>query len=197
MKGFKIKGAKEPRVPWSGALDGVRYMRTVQLQTRHPRVSLGLLRYNSPDCPMCHRTVCAPAEQRLLHTTVNYKSRWLHEQWRTVRAEVRGVARGAPDSEQCLSGATRRQSSNGRLRPNPNGWVTWLTHRTVSGAPIESSSSPTVVWWLRSINTPQPPPLQSSKHSSHFIQYKSKVQHSKTQIKATDPIKVPNSILVL
>jgi hypothetical protein len=32
-----------------------------------------------------------------------------------------------------LSSATRRQSSNGRLRPNPNGWVTWLAHQTVSG----------------------------------------------------------------
>jgi hypothetical protein len=30
-----------------------------------------------------------------------------------------------------LSGATRRQSSNGRNRQNPNGWVTWLAHRTV------------------------------------------------------------------
>jgi hypothetical protein len=89
------------------------------------------------------------------------------------------------------------KASYGRLHLNPNGWVTWLAHRTVSGAPIDSSPSPTVVWWLRAINTPQPPPLQLSKHSSHFIQYKSKVQHSKSQIKATDPIKVPNSILVL
>jgi hypothetical protein len=30
-----------------------------------------------------------------------------------------------------LSGATRSQCSNGRLRQNPNGWVTWLAHRTV------------------------------------------------------------------
>jgi hypothetical protein len=30
-----------------------------------------------------------------------------------------------------LSGATRSQRSNGRLRQNPNGWVTWLVHRTV------------------------------------------------------------------
>jgi hypothetical protein len=50
---------------------------------------------------------------------------------------------------------------------------------------------------LRAINTPQPPPLQPSKHLALLIKYKSKVQHSKTQIKATDPIKVPNSILVL
>jgi hypothetical protein len=86
---------------------------------------------------------------------------------------------------------------NDRLRPNPNGWVTWLAHRTVSGAPIDSSQPQRLFWWLRAINTPQPPPLQQSKHSSLSIQYKSKVQHSKTQIKATDPIKVPNSILVL
>jgi hypothetical protein len=59
---------------------------------------------------------------------------------RTVRAEVRAVVRSAPDSEQCLSGAApdcsvplEDKASNGRLLPNPNGWVTCLTHRTVSG----------------------------------------------------------------
>jgi hypothetical protein len=67
----------------------------------------------------------------------------------------------------------------------------------LSGAPIDSSHPQRLFWWVRVINTPQPPPLQPSKHSSLFIQYKSKVQHSKTQIKATDPIKVPNSILEL
>jgi hypothetical protein len=53
------------------------------------------------------------------------------------------AVRGAPDSEQCLSGATpdcpmplEDKGSNGRLRPNPNDWVTWLAHQTVSdGAP--------------------------------------------------------------
>jgi hypothetical protein len=43
------------------------------------------------------------------------------------------VPEGAPDSEQCLSGAPRSQSSNGRNSQNPNGWVTRLAHRTVSG----------------------------------------------------------------
>jgi hypothetical protein len=32
-----------------------------------------------------------------------------------------------------LSDAPRSQSSNNRNRQNPNGWVTWLAHRTVSG----------------------------------------------------------------
>jgi hypothetical protein len=50
---------------------------------------------------------------------------------RTVLAESEQTPNGAPDSEQYLSGATWRQSSNGRNRQNPNGWVTWLTHRTV------------------------------------------------------------------
>jgi hypothetical protein len=54
---------------------------------------------------------------------------------------------GTPDNEQCLSGATRRQSSNGRNRQNPNGWVTWLAHRTLSGgAPdylVRPSTAPT------------------------------------------------------
>jgi hypothetical protein len=47
------------------------------------------------------------------------------------------------------------------------------------------------------INTPQPPLIKTSKHSLLLIQYKSNTQHSKTQIKATDQIKVHNSTLVL
>jgi hypothetical protein len=42
---------------------------------------------------------------------------------------------------------------------------------------------------------PQPPPLQPSKHSTHCIQYKINRLHSKTQIKAIDPFKVPYSTL--
>jgi hypothetical protein len=135
---------------------------------------------------------------------------------RTVRAEVGAAARGAPDNEQYLSCVApdcpvplEDKGSNGRQRPNPNGWVTWLAHPTVSGGAPDCPVAHRTVqcahrqqppqrlnWWLRAINTPQPPPLQPSKHSSLSIQYKRKVQHSKTQIKATDPIKVPNSILV-
>jgi hypothetical protein len=94
------------------------------------------------------------------------------------------------------------KASNDRLRPNPNGWVTWLGHRTVSGGapdcPVRPSTAATPDGCLvvEGYKYPQPPPLQPSNHSSLSIQYTSKVQHSKTQIKATDPIKVPNSILV-
>jgi hypothetical protein len=55
--GFKSKGTKKPKVPWSGAPNSVRCTRTVQLRTLHLRVSQAALRYNSPDCPVCHQTV--------------------------------------------------------------------------------------------------------------------------------------------
>jgi hypothetical protein len=63
-KGFKKKGAKKPKcaLVWRIGLSGVppdsvRCTRTVQLRTLHLRVSQASLRYNSPDCPVCHRTV--------------------------------------------------------------------------------------------------------------------------------------------
>jgi hypothetical protein len=183
--------------------DSVWCTRTVQLRTLHLRVSEAALRYNSPDCPVCHRTVrCAKRSNgysatvdcnghlRTLQCADNARRSQSSRQRRTGQCIV-PVRCGTG-----LSGATRRQSSNGRPRPNPNGWVTWLAHRTVSGAPIDSSHPQRLFWWLRAINTPKPAPLQPSKHPSLSFQYKSKVQHSKTQIKATDPIKVPNSILV-
>jgi hypothetical protein len=80
-------------------------------------------------------------------------------------------------------------------RSNPNGWVTWLAHRTVRCA-LRQQSSPTSILVVGAINTPQPPHFKASKHSLHLIQYKSNTQHSKTQIKAFDRIKVPNSTLV-
>jgi hypothetical protein len=42
---------------------------------------------------------------------------------------------------------------------------------------------------------PQPPLFKAPKHSLLLIQYKSNTQHSKTQIKASDQIKVHNSTL--
>jgi hypothetical protein len=58
-----------------------------------------------------------------------------------------------------LSGATRRQSFKGQ---NPNGWVMWLAHRTVSGSAPDCSVRPSTAvcpqwlnWWLGAINTPK------------------------------------------
>jgi hypothetical protein len=87
-------------------------------------------------------------------------------------------------------------------RSEPNGLVTWLTHQTVSGGapdcPVrhmtEAFTNGHIGGW--GYKYPQPPHFKASKHSLHLIQYKSNTQHSKTQIKASDRIKVPNSTLV-
>jgi hypothetical protein len=62
--GFKRKEQKKPKrtLVWRTGLSGVppdsvRCTRAVRLQTLHLRVSDGVLRYNSPDCPVCHHTV--------------------------------------------------------------------------------------------------------------------------------------------
>jgi hypothetical protein len=146
--GFKKKGAKEIE-----ECPGLAH-RTMSGTPGPYDSELFSFRFLQRRSAIIHRTVrCAtglsgaPAEQRLASTTVDCNGRLQRYSARTVRAEVRAAAEGAPDSEQCLSGATRRQSSNGRIRKNPNGWVTWLAHRTVSGGapdcPVRPSTAAT------------------------------------------------------
>jgi hypothetical protein len=80
-------------------------------------------------------------------------------------------------------------------RSNPNNWVTWLAHETIPCA-RRQTASPTAILVVGDINTPQPPLFKAPKHSLLLIQYNSNTQHSKTQIKASDQIKVHNSTLV-
>jgi hypothetical protein len=94
---------------------------------------------------------------------------------RTVRAEVRAVVRGAPDCPVPLE----VKASNSQKLPNPNGWVTWLAHRTVFGGapdcPVRPSTSaiPNGYVVIEGYKYPQPPPLQASKSPEFHIQYKS------------------------
>jgi hypothetical protein len=97
--------------------------------------TFGFLRRRSA---IIHRTVrCATrlfsvlAEQRLASATVDSNDRLQREQCADSSRRVRAAPEGAPDGEQCLSSAPKCQSSNDRNRQNPNGWVTWLAHRTV------------------------------------------------------------------
>jgi hypothetical protein len=87
----------------------------------------------------------APAEQRLGSATVDSNGRLQSYSVRTIRAEVRASAEGAPDSEQCLSGAAPdcpvphedkapMVEIVRTLTVGCRGWCTGL-----SGAPIDSS----------------------------------------------------------
>jgi hypothetical protein len=99
--GIKKKEAKETKGCPSLAHRTIRCTRTVQLRTLHLRVSEAALRYNSLDCPVYHRTDrCTKRSNGYQHN-----GRLQRYNARTVRAEVRAAARGAPDSEQYMSGA--------------------------------------------------------------------------------------------
>jgi hypothetical protein len=90
----------------------------------------------------------------------------------TVRARVRARAGGAPDSLQDLSGAppdSQRPHKSELQRSNPNGPLTWLAHRTVSGGapdcPVRHATAhfqrPFLV--VGDINTPTTPHSMASK----------------------------------
>jgi hypothetical protein len=51
-------------------------------------------------------------------------------------------------------------------RSNPNGRVTWLAHRTVSGAPCDSILHQMASLVVGAINTPNHPPFITSKFST-------------------------------
>jgi hypothetical protein len=72
-------------------------------------------------------------------------------------------------------------------RSNPNGWVTWLAHRTVSGGapdcPVRPSTTASTNDHFGGWGYIYPPTttLQGIQVFSHCIQYKSSRLHSKTQ----------------
>jgi hypothetical protein len=61
---------------------------------------------------------------------------------------------------------TRRAHKSELQRSEPNGLVTWLVHRTVSGAPCDSSLHQTASLVVGAINTPNHPTFKSSKFST-------------------------------
>jgi hypothetical protein len=107
--GFKRKEQKKPKrtLVWRTGLSGVppdsdRCTRVDRPPTLHLRVSLGALRYNSPYCPVCHRTVRCTKQSNGYQRNGRLHSALIELQF---AAEVRAGAKGAPDSEQCMSGA--------------------------------------------------------------------------------------------
>jgi hypothetical protein len=120
-----------------------------------------------------HRTVrCASGETATSRATVDYN----RIKCATVRARVRACAGGAPDCLQDLSGAPPDSPEAPQVRAptvEPNGPLTWLAHRTVSGGapdcPVRHATAalqrPFLV--VGAINTPTTPHSMASKFS-HF-----------------------------
>jgi hypothetical protein len=118
---------------------------------------------------------------------------------RTVRteSEQRQKAHRTMNSDCPVHHRTVRWPRLSELqRSNPNGWVTWLAHRTVSGGapdcPVAHRTvrcvhrhQPNPHGWFGGwgYKYPQPSPLQGIQVFSHCIQYMSSRLHSKTQTK--------------
>jgi hypothetical protein len=156
-------------------------------QTLHLREFSEALRYNSPDCPVHHRTVSgAPrksgSELASFGNSLRYNSpdmsgahrtiQWASGATTTSRAMVDCNALNARLRAQRTKHArvahrtvyrtcpvrhrTARQAHKTELQwSEPNGQVTWLAHRTVSGGapdcPVRhatAASTKQLVWWL-------------------------------------------------
>jgi hypothetical protein len=141
--------------------------------TLHLRVSQAQLCYNSPDCPVHHRTVRCTSGAT---TICAQRSTLTDEQYR--RKSQSSGQRGTG-----LSGVTpdcpvphEDKASNGRPTSGPNEKMTWrrighcpVAHRTVRCA-YRQQPSPTATIWLVAINTTP---------TSHFKVWEPK-QHSKS-----------------
>jgi hypothetical protein len=150
----------------------------LQLRTAHLRKFWRRLRYNSPDCPVAHRTIrCACGAT----TTSRQRSSAEGIKCATVHARVRAEPDGAPDTEQCLSGAppdcpvaqkteapTVGIQRLGDVAGAPDS-VRWRTG--LSGAPCDSSFHQTASLVVGAINTPNHPSFIASKFSDfpHLI----------------------------
>jgi hypothetical protein len=102
------------------------------------------------------------ANGRLQKWTVNVNSA------RTVRAESeqRQKAHQTVNSDCPVHHRTVWWPRLSELqRSNPNGWVTWLAHRTVRCA-HRQTASPTGILVVGAINTPQLPHFKASKFSA-------------------------------
>jgi hypothetical protein len=186
-KGSRRKEQRKPKcsLVWRTGLSGappdsVRCTREDRLQTLHLRVFQAHLRYNSPDCPVYHRTVrctsgaTANCAQRSTLQSEQCKSDVRADgqrSHRTVRCRT-GLSGVAPDCPV----SHKDKASNGRPAPSPNGRMTWrhtghcpVAHRTVRCA-HRQQPSPTATIWLVAINTTP---------TSHFKVWEPK-QHSKS-----------------
>jgi hypothetical protein len=138
----------------------------------HSAIIHRTVRCSTGQCPVAHRTVwCASGAT----ATSRQRSSAEGIKCATVHARVRAEPDGAPDSEQCLSGAppdcpvaqkteapTVGIQRFGDMAGAPDS-VWWRTG--LSGAPCDSSLRQTASLVVGAINTPNHPPFMASKFS--------------------------------
>jgi hypothetical protein len=116
-----------------------------QLRTCHLREFWEPLRYNSPDCPVCQRSNGYSTPTVVCNATVKRYSARL----RVQKSEQAQKAHLTVNSDCPVHHRTIRWPTCQKLqRSNPNGLVTWLAHRTVSGGAYDRSLHQRSTWWL-------------------------------------------------
>jgi hypothetical protein len=157
-----------------------------RLQTCHLREFLEPLRYNSPDCLVRQRSngyttpmvICKNNKCATLRACAHRSQDRHQKAHRTVNSDC-------PVHHQTI----RWPSCQKLQRSEPNGRVTWLAHRTVSGgAPdcpvchaIAASTNGSFAGW--GYKYPQPPTIHGIQVFSLHTSYKSYSIQYKTQTK--------------
>jgi hypothetical protein len=117
--------------------DSVRCARVDQLQLATFGFLVMPLRHNSPDCLLCHRTVrCAKrSNSRQINGRVQRSADTATVRGQFAQSQSRRQKAHRTVNSTCpVHHRTVRWSQLSELqRSNPNGWVTWLAHRTVFG----------------------------------------------------------------
>jgi hypothetical protein len=114
LKRVQEERSKGNRSVWRTGLSGappdsVRCSREDRLQTLHLRVSQAHLRYNSPDCPVCHRTVrCTNGATTICTQRSTLQSEQCKSDVRADRQRGTRLSGGAPNTVRC---AHRQQTS--------------------------------------------------------------------------------------
>jgi hypothetical protein len=156
--------------------DSVRCTRVNQLELATFGFLEKPLRYNSPDCLVGHHTVrCASGAMATAQQSTpmeTYKSATVRGQSAQSQSR-RQKAHRTVNSDCPVHHRTVRWPHLSELQQsNPNGWVTWLAHRTVRCA-HRQTASPTAILVVGAINTPPTTTLQDIQVFRLHIQYKS------------------------
>jgi hypothetical protein len=137
-----------------------------------------------------------PAEQRLLQRQRSPAEAFNARQ-STQKSDTRETAHQTVYSTCPVHHRTARRPHQSELqRSNPNGRVTWLAHRTLSGAPVDSSLHQRSSLVDGAINTPTTPTFKSSKFST--FQLLTRAKHSiQDTPKRSNPLPTPHKALVI
>jgi hypothetical protein len=136
------------------------------------------------------------------------RKQWLLQRQRSP-AEAFNALQCAPESEHAREvhqtvystcpvhhRTARRPHQSELQRSNPNSRVMWLTHRTLSGAPVDSSLHQRSSLVVGAINTPTTPTFKSSKFST--FQLLTRAKHSiQDTPKCSNPLPIPHKALVI